>query len=103
MYNSSERTHWAQKMKGKCLVSVTGVGTNAPTEQLAKRKYEDFDPEQLMARPNLILSRADYNRSVGTLLLEEHLASDMAATNIHGAKIESEFYFDILMKSMDQT
>jgi hypothetical protein len=76
---------------------------NAPTEQLAKRKYEQIDPEQSLARvSSLNLSRASYNRSVGKLIVEELISSDMAAISIHGAVFESEIYFDKLLSSIDR-
>jgi hypothetical protein len=74
--------------------------SSAPAEQLAKRKHEQIEPEH--PRPSANLSRAHYNRSVGSMIREEQVADEAAARYIQDAKMESEKYFDMLLQNADR-
>ncbi len=74
------------------------AASSAPTEQHAKRKHEEIEPDQ--ARPSSNLSRASYNRSMGNLIHEDQIAEEAAVTKIEHIKLESEINFRTILQNI---
>ncbi len=78
-------------------MSLTTDPSAPASEQLASRKNEEIEAEHRQRR-SVRGSRADYNRYVGKLILEEKFAAEKSTTHTQIAKFEvEEIYFEMLL------